>query len=55
LIGNDLYQKIVDGQLLKCLGKHGCTLIMAEAHKGICGAHQTGVKMKWLLRRHGYF
>ncbi|KAM1301190.1 hypothetical protein ACFX2H_012264 [Malus domestica] len=28
---------------------------MAEAHEGICGAHQAGTKMRWLLRRYGYF
>lgn len=28
---------------------------MREAHAGICGSHQAGPKMRWLLRRHGYF
>ncbi|KAM2657505.1 hypothetical protein EV1_012856 [Malus domestica] len=28
---------------------------MAEVHEGICGAHQSGRKMRWLLRRHSYF
>ncbi|KAM2819384.1 hypothetical protein PS2_037809 [Malus domestica] len=29
--------------------------VMAEVHEGICGAHQAGTKMRWLLRRYGYF
>ncbi|XP_059654809.1 uncharacterized protein LOC132301587 [Cornus florida] len=28
---------------------------MAESHLGICGAHQAGIKMRWLLRRYGYY
>ncbi|XP_050238250.1 uncharacterized protein LOC126687736 [Mercurialis annua] len=28
---------------------------MKQAHEGVCGAHQSGVKMRWLIRRHGYF
>ena len=26
---------------------------MVKAHKGMCEAHMAGIKMKWLLRRHG--
>ncbi|KAM2611892.1 hypothetical protein TB2_031940 [Malus domestica] len=29
--------------------------VMAEVHEEICGAHQAGTKMRWLLRRYGYF
>ncbi|BFG30771.1 hypothetical protein CerSpe_170450 [Prunus speciosa] len=28
---------------------------MMEVHEGICGAHQAGIKMRWLLRRQGYY
>ncbi|CAL8152707.1 unnamed protein product [Prunus armeniaca] len=28
---------------------------MAESHKGICGAHRSNVKMRWLVRRHEYY
>lgn len=24
-------------------------------HEGICGAHQVGIKLRWLLRRYGYY
>ncbi|XP_073138754.1 uncharacterized protein [Henckelia pumila] len=29
--------------------------IMKQVHEGICGAHQSGIKMRWLVRRHGYY
>ncbi|CAL2259744.1 unnamed protein product [Prunus armeniaca] len=28
---------------------------MTEVHEGICSAHQVGIKMGWLLRRHSYY
>ena len=28
---------------------------MGEVHEGICGAHQSAYKMKWIIRRTGYF
>lgn len=30
-------------------------LAMAKMHEGVRIAHQDGIKMKWLLRHHGYF
>ncbi|XP_043717672.1 uncharacterized protein LOC122665583 [Telopea speciosissima] len=30
-------------------------MVMAEVHEGICGAHQAGPKMRWLIRGHGYY
>ena len=29
--------------------------IMFEVHEGICGAHQAGTKMKWLIKRYCYY
>ncbi|KAI5350910.1 hypothetical protein L3X38_003801 [Prunus dulcis] len=29
--------------------------VMGEVQEGICGAHQGGTKMCWLIRRYGYF
>ena len=29
--------------------------IMGEVREGICGAHQGGRKMYWLIQRYGYF
>ena len=28
---------------------------MKQVHEGVCGAHQSGVKMCWLIRRLDYF
>ena len=28
---------------------------MAEVHEGVCGTHQSALKMKWLLRRAGFY
>ncbi|CAN6678906.1 unnamed protein product [Malus baccata var. baccata] len=50
-----LLRKTPDGLLLKCLGQEESMRVMAEVHEGICGAHQAGTKMRWLLRRYGYF
>ncbi|XP_059623198.1 uncharacterized protein LOC132266360 [Cornus florida] len=52
LIDGDLYKKSKeDGLLLRCLGRDESMRVMAESHLGICGAHQAGIKMRWLLRR----
>ncbi|KAM1100267.1 hypothetical protein ACFX2B_006686 [Malus domestica] len=51
----NLLRKTLDGLLLKCLGQEESMRVMAEVHEGICGAHQAGTKMRWLIRRYGYF
>ena len=28
---------------------------MGEIHEGVCGAHQSAIKMKWMIRSAGYF
>ncbi|XP_043699821.1 uncharacterized protein LOC122650471 [Telopea speciosissima] len=55
LIGEDLYKKGKDDLLLKCVSLNEATLVMAEVHEGIYGAHQAGPNMRWLIRRHGYY
>ncbi|XP_021822526.1 uncharacterized protein LOC110763938 [Prunus avium] len=52
---NELYRKGSDGLLLLCPSAEDIKVIMTESHEGICGAHQSGVKMRWLVRRHGYY
>ncbi|KAM1262892.1 hypothetical protein ACFX13_028631 [Malus domestica] len=47
----NLLRKTLDGLLLKCLGQEESMRVMAEVYEGICGAHQAGTKMRWLLRR----
>ena len=53
--GKTLLRKTPDKLLLKCLGLEESIRVMVEVHEGICGAHQAGIKMKWLLRRYCYF
>ncbi|KAM1452983.1 hypothetical protein ACFX1Q_003444 [Malus domestica] len=52
---NELYRKGEDGLLLICLGPQESAQAITEVHEGVCGAHQSRRKMRWLLRRHGYF
>ncbi|XP_057745163.1 uncharacterized protein LOC130963029 [Arachis stenosperma] len=51
LISNVLFKKSVDGNLLTCLGEKEAYLALAEVHEGICGARQSGEKMKWVINR----
>lgn len=51
----ELYRKGYDGLLLRCISQEESLLMMAEVHEGICGAHQVGIKMRWLIRRHGHY
>lgn len=53
LIGNELFKKASEGILLKCLGECEAYLGVSNIHSGVCGAHQDGHKMKWLLVRQG--
>ncbi|XP_059654508.1 uncharacterized protein LOC132301253 [Cornus florida] len=55
LLDGDLYRKgLEDGLLLQCISKEELLQVMAEVHEGSCGAHQAGIKMRWLIRRYGY-
>nr|ABA94546.1 retrotransposon protein, putative, unclassified [Oryza sativa Japonica Group] len=55
LLGDELYYRTIDGVLLKCLSADQAKVAIGEVHEGICGTHQSAHKMKWLLRRTGYF
>jgi hypothetical protein len=55
LIDDDLYQRTIDGVLLKCLGEEQAKVAVREVHDGICGAHQSAYKMNLLLRRAGFY
>ena len=54
-LDNQLYYKIVDGVLLKCLNQEEAKVLMGKIHEGVCGAHKSAYKMKWMIRRTGYF
>ena len=51
LLGGTLCKRSIDNNLLTCLGEQEAYLALAKVHEGICGAHQTGEKMKWILNR----
>ncbi|KAM2593968.1 hypothetical protein TB1_043050 [Malus domestica] len=51
----NLLRKTPDGLMLKCLGQKEFMRVMVDVHEGICGAHQARTKMRWLLKRYGYF
>ncbi len=55
LLDDELYYRTIDGVLLKCLSVDQAKVAIGEVHEGICGTHQSAHKMKWLLRRTGYF
>jgi hypothetical protein len=45
----------VDGLLLKCLGTEQAKVAIGEVHEGWCGTHQPVHKMRWMLKRAGFF
>ncbi|GKV19432.1 hypothetical protein SLEP1_g29693 [Rubroshorea leprosula] len=55
LLEDVLYRRGHDELLLRYLGPDEYCQIMSDVHNGICGAHQAGIKMRWLIRRHGFF
>ena len=46
-----LYRRSYDHMWLRCLGKHEARRIVTEIHSGLCGAHQSGPKMKDKIKR----
>ena len=46
LLDGDLYYRMIDGVLLKCLNEEESKVVMDEVHEGICRAHQSAYKMK---------
>jgi len=55
LLEGELYYRTIDGILLRCLGDDEAKNLMGEIHEGVCGAHQSTFKMKWMIRRNGYY
>jgi hypothetical protein len=55
LINDEFYRRIAEDHLLKCLDNDQAKVAMDEVHEGICGTHQSAPKMKWLLRRDGFY
>jgi len=55
LLEQELYYRTIDGVLLKCLSDDEARSLMGEIHEGVCGAHQSAFKMKWMIRRNEYY
>ncbi|XP_073304601.1 uncharacterized protein [Primulina huaijiensis] len=55
LVEEDLYRKDLDSLLLRCIGFPEALEIMKQVYEGVCGTHQSRVKMRWLIRRYGYY
>jgi hypothetical protein len=55
LLEDELYYRTIDGVLLKCLGEEEAKTLMGEIHEGVCGAHQSTFKMKWMIRNNNYY
>jgi hypothetical protein len=55
LIGDDIFYMTLEGLLLKCLGPTEANWLLREVHEGAFGTHQSAHKMKWLIRRSGYY
>ena len=55
MLDDQLYYKTVNGVLLKCLNQEDDRVLMGEVHEGVCGAQQSAYKMKWIIKRSGYF
>ncbi|XP_075499296.1 uncharacterized protein LOC142537688 [Primulina tabacum] len=55
LMEDELYRKGDDDFLLRCLGFPEAMRVMQQVHEGLCGAHQSGIKMRLLICRHGHY
>ena len=55
LIDDELCRRTAEDLLLKCLDSDHALVAMSEVHEGICGTHQSAPKMKWLLKRAGFY
>jgi hypothetical protein len=55
LLDGRLYYKSLDGVLLQCLGQEEAKKMMSEVHDGLCGAHQSSYRMKWVIKQTGCY
>jgi ribonuclease HI len=55
LLDGSLFNKSLYGVLLRCLGPEEAKKKMSEVHDGICGAHQSAYRIKWVIRQAGCF
>ncbi|XP_019235995.1 PREDICTED: uncharacterized protein LOC109216306 [Nicotiana attenuata] len=50
-----LFRRSFEGLFLRCLDKEEARQAMEEAHSGSCGAHQSGTKLHFRIKRMGYY
>ena len=50
-----LYRRSFNEVFLRCLGDEEALQAIEEAHSGICGAHQSGPKLHFRIKRMGYY
>jgi hypothetical protein len=55
VLDGELYRRTIDVVLLKCLSGEQIKVAMGEVHEGMCGTHQSAHKMKWMLKRAGFY
>jgi hypothetical protein len=55
LLDDRLYYIFMDGVLLQCLGQEEAKRMTSEVHDGLCRAHQSAYRMKWVIRKTGYY
>jgi hypothetical protein len=55
LLDERLYYKSLEGVLLQCLVQEEAKRMMSEVHDGLCGAHQSAYRMKWVIRQTGCY
>jgi hypothetical protein len=55
LVGDYMFYRSLEGLLLKCLLPIESNRFLHKVHESTCGTHQSAHKMKWLIRRSGYY
>ncbi|XP_019167871.1 PREDICTED: uncharacterized protein LOC109163578 [Ipomoea nil] len=50
-----MYRRSFEGVFPRCLGEEEALQAMQEAHSGVCGAHQSGPKLHFHIKRMGYY
>ncbi|XP_020081405.1 uncharacterized protein LOC109705053 [Ananas comosus] len=54
-VNDQLYRRSYDQLWLKCLSPNEIKQVMHEVHSGVCGAHQSGPKMRLKIKHLGYY
>jgi hypothetical protein len=54
-VGNTLYLRSFDQLWLRCVSGPEAEHVMKEIYSGLCGAHQSGPKMKLKIKQMGYY